>query len=180
VSKTLDKRQGTRLIAFVLAFVALVGFAVLPHFDPGRSRLVGLPAPEFTLPVMIGGEPGSRLSLGSLRGEVVVLDFWASWCAPCRAQAPLIDRVARRMQGKGVSIVGISTSGDDWGRAVRFAQSQDLSYETVFDAEGQVASAFGVDVLPTLVVLDRDGIIRAVRTRSVREDELVDLIEAAK
>lgn len=179
-AKTLDTRQGIRLVGGVLLFVIVLGVTVLPHFDPGRSRLVGLPAPEFTLPIMIGGEPGNRLALRDLRGDVVVLDFWASWCAPCRAQAPVIDKVARAYEGKDVSVVGVSTSNDDWGRAVRFAQSLDLQYPSVFDAEGRVAAAYKVQALPTLVVIDPSGNVSAVRTRSVREEELGSLIEEAR
>jgi thiol-disulfide isomerase/thioredoxin len=129
---------------------------------------------------MVGGDPGSRLGLSDLRGRVVVLDFWASWCAPCRAQAPIIDRVAREHEGDDVTVVGVSTSGDDWGRAVRFAQSVDLSYASVFDKEGRVADAFKVQALPTLVVVDPTGVVSAVRTRSVRAEELTALIAEAK
>jgi peroxiredoxin len=141
---------------------------------------VGLPAPDFTLPVMIGGEPGARIELSDLRGQVVVLDFWASWCAPCRAQAPIIDRVARAQRGKRVIVLGVSTSGDDWGRAVRFVQSQGLGYTSVFDAEGRVAAAFGVDTLPTVVIVDPQGKIASVHERTVRADELSEQIAKAE
>jgi thiol-disulfide isomerase/thioredoxin len=178
--KSMTPRQGFRLVALVLLFVVFIGYSALPMMRPGRSKLTGLPAPQFTLPIMTGGDPGSRLALSDLRGQVVVLDFWASWCAPCRAQAPIIDRVARAHEGKGVTVVGVSTSGDDWGRAVRFVQSQGIGYASVFDKESRVADAFKVRELPTLVVIDPEGRVSAVRTRTVHAAELNTLIEEAR
>jgi thiol-disulfide isomerase/thioredoxin len=178
-SKTATTRQGSLIIGTVLALGAVLGFTILPMFHPPRSKLVGLPAAGFTLPVMTGGSPGSRVRLADLRGKVVVIDFWASWCAPCRAEAPVVDRVARRHDGKGVVVLGIATSDDDWGRAVQFAESQGISYATLFDSGDHVASAFRVRELPTLVVIDRSGVITAVRSRMVHEDELEALVKDA-
>ncbi len=177
--KTATPGQATMVIGAVLALSIVLGYAILPLFNTPRSKLVGLPAAGFTLPVMSGGEPGSRVRLQDLRGKVVVLDFWASWCAPCRAEAPIIDRVARRHDGKGVVVLGVTTSDDDWPRAVQFATSHQLGYTTVFDEGDHVANAFLVRELPTLVVIDKDGIVSAVRPRMVHEDELEALVSAA-
>src|SRR6201999_1671328 len=105
-------RQGAVVIGGVLALAVVVGFAILPLFNAQKSKLIGLRAAGFTLPVMAGGEPGSRLRLQDLRGKVVVLDFWASWCAPCRAEMPIVARVAERHEGKGVGVGGGEASGD--------------------------------------------------------------------
>jgi thiol-disulfide isomerase/thioredoxin len=163
----------------VLLFAAAVGVSVLPQFSSHRSRLVGLPAPEFTLPVMTGGEPGNRVRVADLRGKVVVLDFWASWCAPCRAEAPIIDDVAKKHSSDTV-VLGIATSGDDYQRAVEFVTSQGLRYTTLFDEGDHVANAFRIQQLPTLVVLDRSGVVSAVRARMVQEDEIESLLSEAR
>ncbi|HEX4340280.1 MAG TPA: TlpA disulfide reductase family protein [Polyangiaceae bacterium] len=178
--KTATASQATVVIGSVLALSMVLGYAILPLFKTQRSKLVGLPAAGFTLPVMSGGEPGSRVSLSDLRGKVVVLDFWASWCAPCRAEVPIVDRVARHHEGKGVVVLGVTTSDDDWPRAVEFATSHQLGYATIFDDGDHVANAFQVRELPTLVVIDKTGVVSAVRPRMVHEDELEELIAEAE
>ncbi len=109
--------------------------------------------------------------------SAVVIDFWASWCAPCREQAPIVDDVARRYRGKGLIVVGIDT-GDERDAAVRFAQSRGLSYAALFDS-GDVAAAYRVDGLPTLVVIDRNGRIVTTRRSVVRREDLEQLVEEA-
>jgi thiol-disulfide isomerase/thioredoxin len=172
-------RQGAFIIGGVLLFAAVVGMSVLPEFGQRKSKLVGLPAPEFTLPVMTGGEPGNRVRVADLRGKVVIIDFWASWCAPCRAEAPIIDQVAKKHRDDAV-VLGIATSGDDYRHAVEFATSHGLSYTTLLDDGDHVANAFRIQVLPTLVVLDRAGVVSAVRARMVHEDEIESLVAEAK
>jgi thiol-disulfide isomerase/thioredoxin len=139
---------------------------------------VGLPAPLFTLQVMTGGDVGSRVRLGDLRSKVVVLAFWASWCAPCRAEAPLLETLSREFEKQGIVFLGVDTS-DDWQRAVEFVKSQGVTYTTLYDEGDHVAAAFRVQTLPSLVVLDRDLVVTAVRSRTVREDELRELLKDA-
>jgi len=177
--KRTSKSEGLWIIGSALLLVVLLGYAVMPMLDPGRSRLIGSPAPVFTLPVMVNGAAGSRLTLSDYQNKVVVIDFWASWCAPCRAQAPVIDRVARRHAGKPVAFLGVSTSGDDWAKAVQFVKTEGLGYVSVFDGDDKVSDAYRVRSLPTLVVLDRQGKVNAVRTRPVGERELEELIADA-
>ncbi|HEY6560289.1 MAG TPA: TlpA disulfide reductase family protein [Polyangiaceae bacterium] len=163
-------------LAVLLLLSVLFGLFILPRFRPSDSRLVGIPAPAFTLPVLDVEESGNRLSLDDLQGKAVILDFWASWCRPCREQMGILDGMAERLRGQGVVIVGVNT-GDGRPDALAFLRGRPVTYTSVFDATRQVTQAYDVDVLPTLVLIDRAGRIAAVRSSVVSRRELDALLE---
>ncbi|MEB2310931.1 MAG: TlpA disulfide reductase family protein [Sorangiineae bacterium] len=173
-------RRGGRVLSrrrVVLALgAALVVGVILPRVW-SRRRARAVPAPDFVLPVIYNGEEGSRVRLSDARGSAVLLDFWASWCGPCQEQAPIVDELARRYRARGLVVLGIDT-GDEQEAAIRWAQSRKLSYAVAFDG-GEVAAAYRVEGLPTLVVIDRRGRIVATRTRVVSEAELSRLVDEA-
>jgi cytochrome c biogenesis protein CcmG/thiol:disulfide interchange protein DsbE len=177
-NETADLKQAWTVGGLVLVVSLIFGLVVLPRIGQSDSKLVGVEAPDFTLPVIHGGETGNRLRLGDLRGKTVLLDFWASWCGPCRAQAPVLDAFARRYP-KDAMVVGVNT-GDELAAAVDFLKSRGLSYTAVFDETGAIGRAYGASTLPTLVVVDAKGRIRAVRRRIVKENELEELLKAAQ
>lgn len=165
----------------VLAFSVLVGFAFLPRIFPSsRPAIVGQQAPDFSLEILHNGERGDRIRLADLRGQPVLLDFWATWCKPCQMGAPVLERVYRRAREKGVVFVGINTSDPD-GRelAARFAEAKKLTYPIVFDDGDAVAAKYGVTTLPTVVVIDREGKIVAFRVGLADEGQLEELLEQA-
>lgn len=174
LKRTQNPRQAWLLVALVLGVSAFFGLVILPYIKPKAAQPKGV-APDFVLPVIVNGDPGSRLALSDLKGKAVVLDFWASWCAPCRAQAPIIDSVSRQNKGKDVIFVGVNT-GDQRDAAVRFAHSRGLGYPAVFDPDGKVADAYDVQTLPTLVVINRVGRIIAVHHGVVRAHKLEQLV----
>jgi cytochrome c biogenesis protein CcmG/thiol:disulfide interchange protein DsbE len=106
-------RARTALL-LILAVSFLFGLIVLPRLDPGASALLGQPAEDFALPVTHGGDPTSRIRLSDLRGQVVVLDFWASWCKPCLEQIPILAQAATAL-GERAILVGINTGDDPAG-----------------------------------------------------------------
>ena len=179
-------------LGLVLALLAgVAGLSRASRASPGRS--IGRDAPDFTLPVVanapvvagVTDSPGAKatdasaLSLKALRGQAVVLDFWATWCGPCRAEAPIVDRVSRRWRDRGVVVVGVNTDLADQGDPRAFARAYGLSYPIVRDEEGLAQRAYDVDSLPTLVVVSKAGKIVAIRSGITDDGELERLVSEA-
>ncbi len=122
-----------------------------------RMDLVGAPAAPWRGVTPLAGAPPS---LESLRGRVVLLDFWASWCGPCQMLAPRLTMLKDRFGAQGLTVVGLTSDEPD--RALAFAESHAMRYPIVIDAEGQTAQAYGVTSLPTLVLIDKQGMVREV------------------
>ena len=169
-------RRRARLVALLglgisaALFAALfVGFAA-PKSSEGLP-LVGEAAPDFRLPTTDGG----NVSLTELRGEVVVLNFWASWCAPCREEAPLLEEVAGEFAPDGLRVLGVLYQ-DDPGAAREFERTYGLSYPTVVDAAGRVAIDYGIFGIPASFLIDRAGVIRERKLGPYSGAELRDLV----
>lgn len=130
----------------------------------GAIRIV--PASRRLVAPVVSGTTldGRHLSLASYRGDVVVLNFWASWCPPCRDEAPSLAQIARQTAPLGVRFVGINVK-DDLANAQAFVRLQRTPYPSLFDRDGRIALQFGRTVppeaIPTTLVIDRQGRIAA-------------------
>jgi cytochrome c biogenesis protein CcmG/thiol:disulfide interchange protein DsbE len=169
--------QTLGVLALVVGLVG--GFALLPrilHRTPGE-------APDFALPVVANGDQLSgdptRVHLADLKGNAVLLDFWATWCGPCRAEAPIVERVARRWHDKGLVVVGVNEDKPDEGDPRAFAQQEGLTYPIAVDSGGKTMRSYDADSLPTLVVVSRTGKLTAIRTGITEDAELERLVRQA-
>ncbi|MBT5775594.1 MAG: TlpA family protein disulfide reductase [Dehalococcoidia bacterium] len=153
-----------------LALVLIVaGFALASPAPPER-----IAAPPFELPLLDGGS----LNSDELRGEVVVINVWASWCPPCREEAPTLSRVAADLEGSGVSFLGV-VQDDTEASARAFAAEADLDFRHAID-DGSFDHAYQVQVLPTTYVLDANGGLVATHLGPITEARLRVLIEEAQ
>lgn len=145
------------------------------------TQLEGDPGPDFALPVVAGpgAAEGDRIALGNLRGQVVLLDFWASWCGPCRQSVPILSEIHRGNADRGVKVVGINVEpGLDRGALVSAYHAFGAAFPSVQDTPaGEVQRAYHVDQLPTLVVLDRRGTVRHVEVGVPNRESLQEEID---
>ena len=117
----------------------------------------GAPAPAFALP----DGTGEIVSLEKLRGRVVYVDFWASWCGPCRQSFPWMNEMQRKYGAKGFTVVGINVDKRD-ADAQRFLQQVPAAFTVVFDPKGQVPAAYGVKAMPNSYLIDAQGRVAGV------------------
>jgi peroxiredoxin len=137
------------LPGLLLCLVAATGAA--------SSGLTGQLAPDFALK----SSTGKNLRLSEYRGDVVMINFWATWCGPCRQEMPLLDELYSRYQRVGFSLLGVNID-DDSGKAMNMVSELGVSFPVLFDARKEVSRLYAVDAMPVTVILDREGTVRHV------------------
>jgi len=123
-----------------------------PSAEVKGSPLVGTGAPDFTLQDL----HGHPVNLRQLRGKVVIVDFWATWCTPCRAEMPLLGQLQTEFANQGLVVLGLDV-GEDAPTVAAFAQQQSLSFALLLGAEPGVSATYFVEAYPTTFVIDRQG-----------------------
>ena len=138
----------------------------------------GLPiAKDFTLKTLDGKK---EVSLRDLKGKAVVLNFWATWCAPCREEMPLFERTWREVDQKDLVFIGVDVM-DDSESALKFIKTLDLSYMNLFDPSGEIANKYGVIGLPVTLFINKEGNISHKKIGSFSgvqgEEELKNILK---
>lgn len=152
----------------LMAITALVGAAWIWYSAVPASATTGggIPAPRegFSAPsIELERLDGERLDLTDLRGEVVVINFWASWCPPCRAEMPALERAYQAERERGLEILAVNTTyQDQLGAASAFVAEHGLSFPILLDRTGETANLYRMRALPTTFFVDRKGVIRKV------------------
>ncbi len=139
----------TRILKTLVPVIFTVGLSAAYAANPGQ------PAPDFTLK----SNSGENLRLAEQRGDVVVLNFWASWCGPCRQEMPHLNALQDRYASLGLKLYGVNVdeNSDDANRAIKDLK---VAFPVLFDNNNTVAELFNVDAMPTTVIIDRDGNMR--------------------
>jgi thiol-disulfide isomerase/thioredoxin len=154
------------------ALAAATTFATAAPVDTLRA---GAPAPSFLLNSMAG----KAVSLDSLKGQIVLVNFWASWCGPCRKEMPILEQLNRQYRGKGVTLVGVNVEPDS-AAATDWLKATPVSFPILFDVDSKVSKLYQVEGMPNTVILDRKGNVRYIHRgyKPGAENEYLDQIRA--
>ena len=154
------KRTPRAVLAALLLALAAAAAAI-------AGDAVGRAAPGFTLPLR---GSGAALTLDKLRGQVVMVNFWASWCAPCREEFPLLDQMYRKYKGLGFTLLGVNVEPDA-ADAEGFIAKTPVSFPIAFDHDSAVSKLYRVEGMPSTVLIDRKGVLRWVHQGYKAGDE---------
>jgi cytochrome c biogenesis protein CcmG, thiol:disulfide interchange protein DsbE len=162
----------TSRLASVVVAGGLAGLLLL-RFSGHDGSLVGEPAPDFSLPVASVSGEAERVRLSDQRGKPVVIDFWASWCTPCRHSIPILNRVASELGPEGVHVFGVNAEGFASERVAAIAQSWGFEYPVLHDQMAATQLAYEVTALPTVLLVDGEGVIRQRYAGAPSVEELI-------
>ncbi|MCC5793228.1 MAG: TlpA family protein disulfide reductase [Chromatiales bacterium] len=146
-----DFRLDRRSVCGLLGVLPLAGLPAV------FATPVGEPAPDFTLQQRGGGE----VTLSGLRGEVVMINFWATWCPPCRQEMPHLDQIYRRFGRMGFTLLGVNVEQNS-RLADAFLRDVPVTFPILLDPEERVSRLYNVPAMPSTVVVDRQGAVRYV------------------
>ncbi len=162
-----------RYIILLLAFLLLVAAGPSPWEG---DKLIGQKAPDFVLKDVTG----KAVSLSAIKGKAVLVNFWATWCPPCRAEMPTLNRLYKEYRNKGLAVVAVSTDRK-LEYVTDFLEKHPVDFPVLMDSDSRTSRQFGVFSMPTSFLLDRNGFI--IRRYLGEEDwtspEIINAIKAA-
>ena len=175
VSLLLQTTTALRRGVCIWAFLVVVGMSVRPALAQSMDVEPGRFAPLFDL----AGLDGGRVLLSEFRGRPVVINFWATWCVPCRVEMPMLIGAWQEHRALSLEIVAVNLTDQERRKDVRrFVEQLKLPFRVALDERGRVRERYGLVSLPTTVFVDTAGTIRAVRSGPLSEHNLADGIAA--
>ena len=155
-----------RIVAIAAALAVALPALAIPS---------GSPAPAFTLASSIG----SQVSLAQYKGQVVMINFWASWCGPCRQEMPLLESIYKKYNKMGFTLIGVNVEPDSQA-ANQWLKQTPVSFPILYDKDSQVSKLYDVAGMPSTVLIDRSGKLRMLHRgyKAGDENEYLDSIRA--
>jgi peroxiredoxin len=135
--------------------IYVAALLLLAVFNVQAGSEMKEPAPNFTLK----GSTGKNIKLSELRGQVVLLNFWASWCGPCRTEMPLLGKIHEKYKGMGFTVLGVNVE-EDSAPAISIVKKTKINFPVLFDVSNGVSKLYHVSAMPSTVLIDRDGNMR--------------------
>lgn len=168
-----SNKRDVSAILWVIVPLVVVGLLAFGFLSSGHGRpQPGEPAPTFSLPLL----DGAQVALSDLHGQVVVLNFWASWCDVCKSEAPDLREVSEQYKDRGVVFLGV-TFRDARDASQSFIDAYGLSYANGVDEHGRISRAYGVVAVPETFVIDPGGHVAAVYIGEVKAKTLTQDLE---
>jgi cytochrome c biogenesis protein CcmG/thiol:disulfide interchange protein DsbE len=175
VRRLKDTPERRRKVGLVLAFLPILALLAVfgwKTFKDAQGQVSSGLAPDFTLSLFDGGQ----LTLSELRGQVVVVNFWASWCIPCRDEAPILERTWQRYRDRGVVFIGVDYLDTD-KEARTFLQEFGVTYPNGPDLGTRIADDYRIKGVPETFFITRDGRVADLEIGPLTEARLVNAIE---
>jgi peroxiredoxin len=167
-------KSTSRLVTLMGALMGLT-VAALPASSLAADIAPGVDAPTFQL----NSSLGKPVALADLKGQVVLINFWASWCGPCRQEMPILDQLYRSYQAAGFTLIGVNVEPNA-ADAQKFLKATPVSFPILFDPTSAVSMLYQVSGMPSTVIVDRNGKVRYVHHgyKPGDEGEYLDQIRA--
>ena len=162
-----------KTVARILGTMALG--AAMSHAASNAPLQSGAPAPTFQL----DSSSGKPVALNDFKGKVVLINFWASWCGPCRKEMPILDQLQKQYQPRGFTMVGVNVEPNS-SDAVNWLKATPVSFPILFDRDSTVSKLYQVQGMPNTVIVDRKGNVRFIHRgyKAGEENEYLDQIRA--
>jgi thiol-disulfide isomerase/thioredoxin len=152
---------------------ALIATALIVAVPASGASDARGPAPQFSL----GARGGSTVSLAQYKGQVVMLNFWASWCGPCRQEMPLLENIYKKYNKMGFTLIGVNVEPDSHA-ADEWLKQTPVSFPVLYDKNSEVSKLYDVSGMPSTVIIDRKGNMRVLHRgyKPGDENEYLDSI----